>query len=205
MLAVAALVVGGNARAGLVGIAPTTNPTSNLAASNLTNILTFNTTGLGGLKISALSLYGNDNHSYSSARILITGGNYNLEGIFDIGFITTSSNQLAITWDGFSYDGVLEAETNYTVSLEIGSRASEFYSIGPASGTANPYSVNSSVSNYLSGPVAGTNSDVAINLYYDPASVPEPGTLILTGSALVAGAVGAYLKRRRKTQQQEAA
>jgi hypothetical protein len=32
----------------------------------------------------------------------------------------------------------------------------------------------------------------------DVASVPEPGTLILTGTALVAGAIGAHLKRRRK-------
>jgi hypothetical protein len=32
----------------------------------------------------------------------------------------------------------------------------------------------------------------------DVASVPEPGTLILTGTALAAGAIGAYIKRRRK-------
>lgn len=33
---------------------------------------------------------------------------------------------------------------------------------------------------------------------FETTAVPEPGTLILTGSALAAGAVGAYFKRRRK-------
>ncbi|MEI6325124.1 MAG: PEP-CTERM sorting domain-containing protein [Gemmataceae bacterium] len=34
------------------------------------------------------------------------------------------------------------------------------------------------------------------------AAVPEPGTLILTGSAMAAGAIGAYIKRRRKNRAQ---
>ena len=36
-------------------------------------------------------------------------------------------------------------------------------------------------------------------------SVPEPATMILTGSALAAGAIGAYFKRRRKPQTEIAA
>ena len=34
------------------------------------------------------------------------------------------------------------------------------------------------------------------------AAVPEPGTLILTGSVLAVGAIGAYIKRRRKNRAQ---
>ena len=37
------------------------------------------------------------------------------------------------------------------------------------------------------------------------ASVPEPATMILTGSALAVGAIGAYFKRRRKPQTEIAA
>jgi len=42
----------------------------------------------------------------------------------------------------------------------------------------------------------GSNYGASFDLYYT--SVPEPGTLILTSSALVAGAIGAYFKRRRR-------
>jgi hypothetical protein len=205
LLALAALVVGGNARAGVVGISPTITPTTGSSAT-IVNILTFNTTGLGGLKISGLSLYGNGNSNYDNVSIQITGGSYAVAGFFNIGSNTTSSDELLITWG--SSNGVLEAGETYTVSLSGGSGggidAAEFYRIG-GSGTPNPYSVNSSVSNYLSGPVAGSVGAVAINLYYDTTSVPEPGTMILTGTALAAGAVGAYFKRRRKAKVEVAA
>ena len=39
---------------------------------------------------------------------------------------------------------------------------------------------------------------MAIVLYYDSTSVPEPSTLILTAFALAPGAIGALFKRRRK-------
>ena len=50
-------------------------------------------------------------------------------------------------------------------------------------------------SSQSSGPTTGAGSGPAFSLY---ATVPEPGTMILTGSALIAGAVGAHFKRRRK-------
>jgi hypothetical protein len=43
---------------------------------------------------------------------------------------------------------------------------------------------------------------VTFRTYSLYATVPEPGTLILTGTALVAGAVGAYIKRRRNNRAQ---
>ena len=46
---------------------------------------------------------------------------------------------------------------------------------------------------------------MAAYLYYDSTSVPEPATIILTGSALAVGAIGAYFKRRRKPQTEIAA
>ena len=52
-----------------------------------------------------------------------------------------------------------------------------------------------------SGPssITGLGGGPAFSIY---ATVPEPGTLILTGSALVAGAMGAYIKRRRNNRAQ---
>jgi hypothetical protein len=56
------------------------------------------------------------------------------------------------------------------------------------------------MSDYITGATQtannGSNYGASFDLYYT--SVPEPGTLILTSSALVAGAIGAYFKRRRR-------
>ena len=50
-----------------------------------------------------------------------------------------------------------------------------------------------------------TASDTALFGVNLAVTVPEPATMILTGSALAAGAIGAYFKRRRKPQTEIAA
>lgn len=56
--------------------------------------------------------------------------------------------------------------------------------------------------------VQGVNGSTMVNDIFDvdlQITVPEPATLILTGSALAAGAVGAFFKRRRKVSTEVAA
>ena len=67
------------------------------------------------------------------------------------------------------------------------------------------YSLASGISDYWASPVRSGDTNMAAYLYYDSTSVPEPATIILTGSALAAGAIGAYFKRRRKPQTEIAA
>jgi len=176
-----------------LGITPT-SPTGNAAAS--TNGFSFNTTGFSGSKISGIGLYGIASQtSLTGITININSGTF----IGTFGLAGGSDGQgNAITWT--TGNGVLAASTTYNVSISnftIGN----FLSIG-----SDTYSVQSGVSDYWS--VAGitpTSTDLAISLYYDPASVPEPATMILTGSALAVGAIGAYFKRRRKPQIETAA
>ena len=54
--------------------------------------------------------------------------------------------------------------------------------------------------NYISDNIGFPNQSVVGTV--EVAAVPEPGTLILTGSVLAVGAIGAYIKRRRKNRAQ---
>ena len=55
------------------------------------------------------------------------------------------------------------------------------------------------MSDYITGATQTANNGSDYGASFDLyTSVPEPGTLILTSSALVAGAIGAYFKRRRR-------
>jgi hypothetical protein len=190
LLAFAALAVTGNSRAGVVGITP--KGISSNTASTSSDIMSFNTTGLGGSRISGLSLYGSGNAAETGARFSITDGTTTHTGTFNIGADTSDANELAITWDGGNWN--LLANKTYTISLTI-AHTSKYLKIG-TSGAA--YDVTSGISDYWASPTSAHINHVAIQLYYDPASVPEPGTMILTGTALTVGAIGAYIKRRRK-------
>lgn len=189
LLAVAASAVTGNSRAGVVGITP--NVTPSVAATKSDNIMSFNTTGLGGSRISGLSLYGNGNAAQTGAGFSITDGTTRHDGTFNIVANATDTNELAITWTGGNWD--LLANKTYTISLTL--TLGSFLSINQS---GSVYNVTPGISNYWASPTSQHTNHVAIQLYYDPASVPEPGTMILTGTALTAGAIGAYIKRRRK-------
>jgi len=139
-----------------------------------------------------LSLYGNGNAAQTGAGFSITDGTTTHSGTFNIGANTVESTELAIAWTGGNWD--LLTNKTYTISLTL-NQTNKFHKIG-ASGSV--YDVQPGISDYWATPTSADPNHVAIQLYYDPASVPEPGTMVLTGSALVAGAICAQIKRRRK-------
>jgi hypothetical protein len=179
-----------NVQAGVVGITPNVTPSGAAVKSNA--IMSFNTTGLGGSRISGLSLYGNGNAAQTGEGFSITDGTTTHSGTFNIGANTVESTELAIAWTGGNWD--LLTNKTYTISLTLTS-ASDFLRIN---NTGSVYDVQPGISDYWATPTSADPNHVAIQLYYDPASVPEPGTMVLTGSALVAGAICAQIKRRRK-------
>ena len=195
----AALVGFGNVRAGVVGISPAT---TDAAAGS--QGFTFKTTGLTGSKITGIGLYGFSTQAASGSALTInlTNGTTadDKAGTFNVA-ATAIGAENTITWTGGSFS--LTAEKTYTVSIAYASSGltnANFRQMG--TGT---YTVASGVSDYWTEPVKGANDAMGVYLYYDPASVPEPATMILTGSALAAGAIGVYFKRRRKPQTEIAA
>jgi hypothetical protein len=198
LLALAALVVGGNARAGVVlGIS---NTGSSGTATSLSNILTFNTTALGGAKVGGLSLFSSSALASGTGTITFKSSAGSLED--ETGTFSLSGTQTGglINISGWDFgDGNLVAGRTYTVDLTFSTATVGQFTTG---GT---YSVEPGISNYWASPTAGAAGSVAVQIYYDTTSVPEPGTMILTGTALAAGAVGAYFKRRRKAKAEVAA
>ncbi len=95
--------------------------------------------------------------------------------------------------DGGASTGILEGDKSYSLVLSSLVNLGQFNSIGTTA-----YEVQPGISDFWSNPIRGAATNAAISLYYDPASVPEPGTLILTGTALTAGAIAAFIKRRRR-------
>jgi hypothetical protein len=98
----------------------------------------------------------------------------------------------------FNYSGVnLAADTRYAFQADFNS-----VNFGPPAGSISYYTDSDGYGdqNYFRTPDYFTGTEAVRGVVtVDVASVPEPGTLILTGTALVAGAIGAYIKRRRKT------
>jgi len=97
----------------------------------------------------------------------------------------------------FNYSGVnLAADTRYAFQADFNS-----VNFGSPDGLITYYTnVDGYESeNYFRTPNYTTGLEAVRGVVtVDVASVPEPGTLILTGTALAAGAIGAYIKRRRK-------
>jgi hypothetical protein len=96
----------------------------------------------------------------------------------------------------FNYSGVnLDANTRYAFQADFRSIL-----FGPT-GSISYYTDSDGYGdqNYFRTPANTTGLEAVRGVVtVDVASVPEPGTLILTGTALAAGAIGAYIKRRRK-------
>ena len=190
----AVLVGVGSARAGVVGISPTTGIGSGTAAS--TQNFSFTTTGFSGSEISGIGLYSLIGSSKTGVTITLTGGVAEKTGTFNVA-ANSNGVENTITWSGGAFG--LAKETTYSITIN---ETTDFRRIGTASSS---YSVSTGISNYWTNPVNTAATDVGITLYYDPASVPEPATLVLTGSALAAGAIGAFFKRRRKVSTEVAA
>jgi len=191
----------GNVRAGIVGIQPTSVTPS--AAAN-TQGFKFRKTGLGGIKLTGIGLW--------SGAIRATGGNpltltltqssgtgtASFNRTFNVAVSVPAANTANTGTElAFSSSITLEASKLYTATITYGSSGlgdSSFYEIGAVANATNTYSVASTATNYLSGPVAGNKSNVALKLYYDSASIPEPSTMLLTGSALAARNVSRSLR-----------
>ena len=111
------IMLGGvqNIQAGVVGITPNVTPGGNASATD--NIMSFNTTGLGGSRISGLSLYGSGNAAQTGAGFSITDGTTTHTGTFDIGANTTSATELAITWTDGNWN--LLTNKTYIISLTL--------------------------------------------------------------------------------------
>ena len=106
--------------------------------------------------------------------------------------VITSNSSASPTLFGFDFSGSnfqLTANTHYafmTTTTNYGLYG--FYT------NTNPYN---GVDNMIQGTSAYPN---AISGKVEVTAVPEPGTLILTGSALLAGAIGVYFTRRHRDQ-----
>ena len=190
-----AVLVGlGSARADVTGIALSNTGTAGASTLGATTLQIQFTTSNGGASfgLTSLKLY-NANNTLD-----------NVEFSFDSGFSSFTDIGAAVgggfsTFDfvGAGFNQTLAANSSYTLygrKLLI-----ETYSTT----TGNTLTSGTAPLNFT-----GTAFDSGSGAYANfelSASVPEPTTLILTGSALAAGAVGAFFKRRRKVSTEVAA
>ena len=114
----------------------------------------------------------------------------------DTGYLTNSTIPALYTFDFTNSlgDRNLSANARYAFFTDF----SDVTDVG----ALHFYVNNSSYSdqNYISDNMGFPNQSVVGTV--EVAAVPEPGTLILTGSVLAVGGIGAYIKRRRKNRAQ---
>ena len=81
------------------------------------------------------------------------------------------------------------------------------YNVGDAAGLTRAGTGAAQAATFVTALAESTASDAGntFSIASFTVAVPEPATMILTGSALAAGAIGAYFKRRRKPQTEIAA
>ncbi|MCY2946433.1 MAG: PEP-CTERM sorting domain-containing protein [Planctomycetota bacterium] len=114
----------------------------------------------------------------------------------DTGYLTNSTIPALYTFDFTNSlgDRNLSANARYAFFTDF----SDLTDVG----ALHFYVNNSSYSgqNYISDNIGFPDQSVVGTV--EVAAVPEPGTLILTGSVLAVGGIGAYIKRRRKNRAQ---
>ena len=191
----------GNAKADMVGIRPTNTPPEAVATGDQN--FTFSTTGLSGSRISGIGLYRFGGTESKSLTVSLAGNNsfVTKTGSFSVA-ASSGGIENSITWDGGAFG--LAASTTYSLTVDFGSSGltvGDFWRLG----TGAPYVVDSGLANYWASPGTQATTNMAIWLYYESTSVPEPATMILTATALAGGAIGVYFKRRRKSQTEIAA
>ena len=106
--------------------------------------------------------------------------------------VITSNSSTSPTFFGFDFTGsnlLLTANTHYAFMTTTTN-----YGLYGFKTTTNPFD---GVDNMIVGNTPYSN---AISGKIEVVAVPEPGTLILTGSALLAGAIGVYFTRRHRDQ-----
>ena len=193
LLAAAALVVGGNARADVVGLSTTSNSIGSLIADDAVLHLNFRTTGLSGNRLTGISFADLGSEPKILSATLIKDNREG--GVFFYSDLAYSTAGGIITFEtGFGKIGSTILDANSDYELTINNDGTEIL----RASICTDSSVTNSIPDWIYSTSLVTyppNGSAAFTLY---TAVPEPGTLILTGTALVAGAVGAYLKRRRK-------
>jgi hypothetical protein len=189
--------MGSNSYADIVGLqsAPA-SPTSSVRFNNNSTIVKYNftTTSKTGSKWTGFNFAGLKN---------IDGTQWN----GTISFLLTIASTGATVADTMrAYSGTKVDFTNVDMMYTYNMAANTEYNLQiRAYGNSGLMTLSSgttlvnNMSDYITGATQtannGSNYGASFDLY---TAVPEPGTLILTSSALVAGAIGAYFKRRRR-------
>ena len=190
----AVLVGVGSARADVTGIALSNTGTAGASTLGATTLQIQFTTSSGGASFGLTSL-----------KLTNVGNAADLVDFsFDSEFSSTTNINATVgggfsTFDfvGAGFNQTLAASTSYT--LYVRNLLTTTYSTTTSSSlTSGTAPLNFTGTAFDSGSGNYANFELS-------ASVPEPATLILTGSALAAGAVGAYFKRRRKVSTEVAA
>jgi len=191
-----AIVLGGNVRAGVVAGIITSSGSNTSTVSG--QLLSFSTTSLGGAKVAGFGLYSGIAVTGTGTVTFSNAGNTDVH-VGNISFSSAILNGGNVFTSWSSGNGNLLASQTYRVDVAwTGSAPSELKR------WATSYTVEPGVADYWWQPsISAFSGDAAaVQIYYDTTSVSEPGTLILTGSALAVGAIGAYIKRRRKSTSQ---
>ena len=193
-LMLAVLLGVGSARADVTGIALSNTGTAGASTVAGTTLQIQFTTSSGGASFGLTSL-----------KLTNVGNTADTVGFsFDSAFSSTT-NIVATVASGFStfdfvgagFNQTLAASTSYTLYMQNLS-AGTYSTTTSSTLTSGTEPLNFSGTAFNSGGGNYANFELS-------ASVPEPATLILTGSALAAGAVGAFFKRRRKVSTEVAA
>ena len=186
---------GVSGQAGVVGISPTISVSGTAAGAQNNPYMTFNTSATGNLiRMSGIGFYGlsTQTSAYNAVVVTVNATGHSVTGTINIGANTIGQENTILWNDGF--DGYLLASKAYAVRFNSGViDATQFHQMGTAL-----YQVDSSASAYWLTPLKKANATPAMVLYHGTTAVPEPTTIVLTGSALVAGAICVYLGRHRK-------
>ena len=187
-LFVALVAFMGQARGDVTGIALSRTGSSTADSNVFNSSITFSTsTGGASFLLTQIKLYTTSSNTVS----------FSLDG-----YITSSEIAPTITdgigtfnFVGAEFNQTLAANTEYTLSVGL----SDFlYGTSTGSIQAGVSPLNFSGSQNIDHTTDSTDYYTKFELY---ASVPEPGTMILTGTAMVGGMVGAWWKRRQQKSQ----
>ncbi len=207
LFAFAALVVGGDARAGVVlsnSATPNYPAINSWGAGGYFGKINFNNTSGSVYQLNSLtvSVKNNTGASITNEFGFIFNGQTPLTGFSEtIAANATSS----ITFDLSSYNLYIPEGASASSYLRFGTvNAQTGLALGA---TYNTYSFTGSTwsgSTFDSEYGTGDGANY-FTFSVNATAVPEPSTMILTGTALAAGAVGSYFKRRRKAKAEVAA
>ncbi len=203
----AAICAGGSVRADVAGLTAATDGgnTYTYAQNAVIGRFDFSTTGNSGNSFTGISFaglftsLGTPNIYYTqSVDVKLYTSDNTLRGTSTINYTDTVSTTNTYSLAGVGGVGAYQwlASTSYYVTVDANdsgviSRASTGTSL--TNGIPDWINTATQVAN------ASSVNGAAFTLY---AAVPEPTTMVLTGTALAAGAVGAWWKRRRKTASQ---